>query len=187
MKRLFALSALVLAAACSGQTTTTTRTIQKDVQSGSVTTAFKDTLLLAAIRTKLLADDIDSTTRVHVKVTDANVTLSGRVATAAEKAHVLSAVRGVRGVKSVADELTVGNAGPSLSQSARDAGLVAEVEGVMAAQAGVNVSSVKVGAKDGVVTLVGHVPTAAIKSTMVDAARKAGGVRIVIDQIAVKP
>jgi osmotically-inducible protein OsmY len=189
MKRLFALCALALAAGCSGQTTTTTttQTIQRDVQAGAITTTFKDTLLLAAIRTKLLADDIDSTTRVHVKVTAANVTLSGRVATVAEKTHVLSAVRAVRGVKSVADELTVGNAGPSVSQTARDAGLVAEVEGAMAAQAGVNVSGVKVGAKDGVVTLVGHVPTMAIKSTMLDAARKAGGVRIVIDQMAVKP
>jgi hyperosmotically inducible protein len=191
----FLVCAVVLCvSACSGtSTTTTTQTIEKDVQPGSVsakfvTTKFKDSLLTAAVRTKLLSEDIDSVKRVGVSVVAGVATLSGRVGSAAEKTRVVSAARSVRGVTSVEDtDLTVGSVGPSVAQSVDDAGLAAKVEGAMVAQAGVNVSGVGVKTKAGVVTLTGHVPTAAIKSTMVEAAKKASGVRNVIDQIVVKP
>jgi hyperosmotically inducible periplasmic protein len=185
VKRLLVCVAILCVSACS--TTTTTKTIEKDVQTSDVTTKFRDTLLAAAVRTKLLSEDVDSATRVQVSINAGVVTLSGRVGSATEKARVLSAARSVRGVKSVEETLTVGSVGPSVAQSVDDAGLAAKVEGAMVAQAGVNVSGVGVKAKAGIVTLTGHVPTSAIKSTMVEAAKKASGVRNVVDQIVVKP
>jgi hyperosmotically inducible protein len=196
VKRLLVCAVVLCVSACGGTATTTTsatQTIEKDVNSGSVTTRsvttkFKETLLLAAVRTKLLSEDIDSVKRVSVTIDQGAVTLSGRVGSAAEKTRAVAAARSVRGVKSVDDaQLTVGVVGPSVAQSVDDAGLAAKVEGAMVAQAGVNVSGVGVKTKAGVVTLTGHVPTAAVKSTMVEAAKKADGVRNVIDQIVVKP
>jgi hyperosmotically inducible protein len=194
VKKLLVCAVVLCVSACSGATTTTTtQTIEKDLNPGSVTTTsvttkFKDSLLTAAVRTKLLSEDIDSAKRVGVNVVAGVVTLSGRVGSAAEKTRAVAAARSVRGVTSVQDsQLTVGSVGPSVAQSVDDAGLAAKVEGAMVAQAGVNVSGVGVKAKAGVVTLTGHVPTPAIKSTMVEAAKKASGVRNVIDQIVVKP
>jgi len=187
MTRSLACVLLLTLAACVGPVTTVTKQGTEERHVTILPTiTFKDTLLVAAVRTKLVVDDIDSTTRVHVAVKDGNVTLSGRVPTTAAKARAVASARAVRGVKSVTDDLGVGNVGPSLSQSADDVGLVAAVEGAMLAQTGINVTGIKVTAKDGVVTLAGHAPTGAVKATMIAAAKKAPGVRNVVDQIAVK-
>jgi osmotically-inducible protein OsmY len=183
--RRFVASVLLLALTACTATTTERRKIDFRFTSPPII-AFKDTLLVAAVRTKLLADDIDSTTRIHVAVKDGNVTLSGRVPTVAVKTRAVASTRSVRGVKSVSDEMAVGNAGPSLSQSADDVGVEAAVESALLAQTGINVTGIKVTTKDGVVTLTGHAPTAAIKATMLEAAQKAPGARNVVDHIAVK-
>jgi hypothetical protein len=84
----------------------------------AITSSFRDTLLLAAVRTKLLGDDIDSTTRVRVTVENGNVRLSGRVPTSAARARAVATARSVRGVKSVVDDLSVGRAAASMSEPA---------------------------------------------------------------------
>jgi osmotically-inducible protein OsmY len=112
--------------------------------------------------------------------------LSGTVKDAAAKDHEVALVRRMRGVKAVNDELRIGHVGPSAAQTVGDAALVAAVEAELTAQAGVNVTTIKVDASAGNVTLSGHAATAAIKSTLVDAARHTPGVRNVVDRIAVK-
>jgi osmotically-inducible protein OsmY len=148
--------------------------------------AFKDGLLYAAVKARLAGTDIDSTTNVSVVVHDGVITLSGTVKDAATKGREVSRVREMRGVKAVNDELRVGRVGRTAAQTVSDAALVAAVEAEMTAQAGVNVTGVKVDASGGNVTLSGHAPTAAIKSTLAAAARRAPGVRNVVDRIAVR-
>lgn len=147
---------------------------------------FKDGLLYAAVKARLAGNDIDSTTRISVVVHDGVVTLSGTVKDAATKAREANLVRKMRGVKAVNDELRVGRVGPSAAQTVNDAALVAAVEAALTAQTGVNVTGIKVSADAGAVTLSGHANTAAIKSTLVDAARHTPGVRNVVDRITVK-
>ncbi|MFN2459698.1 MAG: BON domain-containing protein [Candidatus Velthaea sp.] len=148
--------------------------------------AFKDVLLAAAVKTKLAGVDIDSTTRVHVQVHDGRAILTGRVPNLIAKQRAVSAARTVQGITGVDDRLGVGNAGPSASQTAKDLGVAAAVEAALVAQAGINVTGVKVTASGGVVTLQGHAPTDAVKSTMLGAAKKTPGVRNVVDRIAVR-
>jgi osmotically-inducible protein OsmY len=148
--------------------------------------AFKDGLLYAAVKARLAGSDIDSTTRISVFVHSGVVTLRGPVPDRDAKARDVALVRGMRGVKVVHDELTIGHLGPSAAQAVGDVALVAAVESSLAAQAGVNVTGVRVRANAGTVTLTGRAPTAAIKSTLVAAAQKTPGVRNVIDRIAVR-
>jgi osmotically-inducible protein OsmY len=64
---------------------------------------------------------------------------------------------------------------------------VAAVASSLTAQTGINVTGVTVhaDADTGTVTLAGHAPTAAVKSTLVAAARHTPGVRNVVDKITV--
>lgn len=183
MKRLPAFVLLISLTACGGGDTKNGPDVRVTLPPAG---AFKDALLVAAIKAKLAGDDIDSTTRIRVEVRSGEVILHGRVPDAAAKTRALATARSVTGVKSVADDLAIGHVGRSTRQSARDLGLVAAVESMLVAQTGVNVTGVKVEAKDGTVTLTGHAPSAAIKSTMLEAAKSATGVRNVIDKIAVK-
>jgi osmotically-inducible protein OsmY len=147
---------------------------------------FKDGLIYAAVKARLAGADIDSTTRISVIVHGGVVTLRGTVKDAATKEREAKLVAAMRGVKAVNDELRVGQVGPSAAQAVRNAALVAAVEGALAAQAGINVTGISVRADAGTVTLSGRAPTAAIKSTLVAAARQAPGVRNVVDRIAVR-
>jgi len=149
-------------------------------------TAIKDGLLYAAVKARLAGSDIDSTTRISVIVHAGVVTLRGRVKDVATKGREVKVVAAMRGVKGVDDQLEVGHLGPSAAQVVSDAALVAAVEAALTAQAGVNVAGVVVHARDGTITLAGHAPTAAIKSTLVAAAAKTTGVRNVVDRIVVK-
>jgi osmotically-inducible protein OsmY len=183
VKRALALAAAIVLASCGGGGDT------RQTESGPTmapVAIFKDGLLYAAVKARLAGSDIDSTTRISVIVHDGVVTLRGAVKDAATKEHEVNLVRKMRGVKAVNDEIRVGRVGPSAAQTVSDAALVAAVEAQLAAQAGVNVAGIKVRASAGTVTLSGHASTEAIKSTLVEAARHAPGVRNVVDRIAVK-
>jgi len=148
--------------------------------------AFKDGLLYAAVKARLAGSDIDSTTRISVMVRGGVVTLRGTVKDFATKEREVKLVRGMRGIAGVNDELRVGRVGPSAAQTVSNVELVAAVTGALVAQTGVNVGGIRVRADAGTVTLVGHAPTAAIKATLLAAARKTPGVRNVVDRIAVR-
>jgi osmotically-inducible protein OsmY len=184
------LAALVLLAACSTTQQDHTITIDTGKPFGGVTippqaeASFKDGLLIAAIKAKLAADDFDSATRVHVSVHDGVATLTGAARSAAQRAKDAQLAGQVKGVTRVEDRL-----GVSPSRDAKDAGdvaLAARITGALVAQTGINALSVHVSVRDGVVTLDGHAPSAAIKATMIAAAKGTSGVRNVDDRIAVR-
>lgn len=70
--------------------------------------ATADAAVTAAVKTKFLADTTISGLKIDVDTKDNVVTLSGTVATAAEKRHAVEVARGTAGVKSVVDRLKVG-------------------------------------------------------------------------------
>jgi osmotically-inducible protein OsmY len=185
MKRAAAFTALVAVGACGHASTAQAPSGLPTLPPGG---AFKDGLLYAAVKARLAGNDIDSTTRISVRVNNGVVTLSGAVKDLATKAREVKLVREMRGIKGVNDQLRVGHVGPSAAQTVRNAGLVAAVASVLTAQTGVNVASVTIhaDADAGSVTLGGRAATAAIKSTLIAAARKTPGVRNVVDRITVK-
>jgi osmotically-inducible protein OsmY len=190
MKFARALPALLLLAGCGISSTNHSITIDTDKPLGGVTippgaeASFKDGLLVAAIKAKLAADDFDSATRVHVSVHDGVATLTGAARSAAQKAKDASLTAGVKGVTHVDDQLAI-----SPSRDAKNAGdvaLAARITGALVAQTGINALSVRASVRDGVATLDGHAPSAAVKATMIAAAKGTSGVRNVVDRIAVR-
>jgi hyperosmotically inducible protein len=66
-----------------------------------------DGTITASVKSKLLADPETSGLRIDVDTKEQIVTLTGKVASEAEKREALTIARGVDGVKSVIDRLTV--------------------------------------------------------------------------------
>lgn len=145
-----------------------------------------DAVLAASVKTKLAAIDVDSATSVHVDVTNGNVTLRGEVRNPAQRGDFENAARSVGGVNGVTDNTRVNPKLRGARESLGDAALLTKVMGALAAQTGVNAFGVKGVARDGTVTLYGHVSTQAIKTTMLETARKINGVTSIIDKITIK-
>lgn len=75
------------------------------VKKGAKTTA--DAAITSAVKTKLLGDTEVGGMKIDVDTEDGVVTLTGEVATAAEKAEALRLAKNTTGVKRVVDKLTV--------------------------------------------------------------------------------
>jgi hyperosmotically inducible protein len=148
---------------------------------------FQDGLVHATLRAKIAAIDVDAATSVGIAVHQGHVTLTGTVRSAKERDELVRTAKSIKGVSAVDDELRIDPEMRGAADKAGDLALTAKVTTALAAQTGVNAIDVKASARNGVVTLRGSVPTAAIKSTMLSAARKTRGVRNVIDDITVKP
>ena len=147
--------------------------------------ALGDAVLEAKVEAKLVGIDADSALHVAVSVHDGAVRLSGRVKSASTAGRFTSGAKEVGGVKSVETDLKVDANLPPATQQARDAGVVAAVTANLVAQTGVNAIHVKVTAHAGAATLAGTVASAALKSTMLEAARRSYGVKSVVDRLEV--
>jgi len=184
MRSLLPLLLVALCAACTSTATDVKRQIDSAASSAPVA-AFKDGLIAAAIKAKLASDDIDSATRVHVAVKDGHVRISGVTRQPAQVDVATRDAKGVAGVRSVENVMTTDTKLAKTTDEASDFGLEAKVAAELAAQTGVNAAGIKVSAHAGVVTISGHAPSAAIKATMLETARKDHAVRSLVDKIAV--
>ena len=187
MKR-FAPAGLALAlvlAACTAQQQQSTQNGAQQLAS-SAPGAAKDAYLTAAVAAKLATVDVDSTTTVAVSANDGVVTLTGKARDAAGRDAYDRAAKSVDGVTGVHDVLTIDPKLRGLRDRTGDAGVTAAVMAAITAQAGVNVFHVTASAHGGTVTLHGTVPSRAIQSTVLDAARGASGVRKVVNDLAVE-
>lgn len=181
MKRTLVAALLLVAAGCSKS--------QVDrVQDQFASAAPKlagDGALYAQVESKLVSIDADSALHVAVSVHDGDVRLSGRVKSAQTQQRYRDAVRSISGVSNVDAALRVDPSLPSASKQARDFALAAAVRANLTAQAGINGVGLGIEAKDGVVTLDGHVKTDALHRTLVSAAKETSGVTAVVDRLHV--
>jgi hyperosmotically inducible periplasmic protein len=177
---LFMATVAMVAAAFVGCTQTQQTQTRNSVQSGA-NAAYLD----VAVRTKLAQVDVNSATAVRVAVNGSGVTLTGEAKSQAERLAYLSAARSVKGVTGVVDALTVNPQMRGIRGQASDAAIAARVAAAIAGQAGVNVVRVKPAVRSGVVTLSGTVPSAAIRQTVVAAARGVSGVDRVVDNLSI--
>jgi len=148
---------------------------------------------------RLDTSDIVRKYNVHSKVVGGVVTLSGDVATQAQKAEAERLARGVEGVVKVQNDITID---PDEDKSVTDrikkgmnktgdaitdAWITTKVKWFLAKDEGLkSVTSIDVDTKDNVVTLKGTVKTAGEKTRAVELANKADGVKRVIDQLVIK-
>jgi osmotically-inducible protein OsmY len=148
---------------------------------------------------KLETSDLVRKYNVHTKVEDGVVTLSGDVATAAQKAEAERLARSVEGVVRVQNDITIDpDEDKSMNDRIKsglnktgdvinDAWITTKVKWFLARDEGLrSVTSIDVDTKDHVVTLKGTVRTAAEKARAVELANKADGVKRVIDQLTIK-
>jgi len=147
--------------------------------------AASDMLLAIAVKARLAAADIDSASGVSVSAHNGAVVLSGTVRTKQEIPTLHDAARGVNGVRTVRVNLRVDRSKPTASDQAADLSLSARVMASVASQAGLNALSIRANAKNGVVTLDGTARTQALRSTIVDAARKTSGVRTLVERVKI--
>jgi len=80
---------------------------QMGLAAEAVQDAVSDGAITAKIKSKMALDDTIKARDIHVSTKDAVVTLSGRVANAAEHDRAMQLARETDGVKSVTDQLTV--------------------------------------------------------------------------------
>ncbi len=74
---------------------------------GKVDETLSDSALTAKIKSKMALDDYVRARDIHVETADGVVTLSGVVASSAERARAIRLARETKGVKSVHDRLEV--------------------------------------------------------------------------------
>jgi len=148
---------------------------------------------------RLDTSDLVRKYNVHTKVANGVVTLSGDVATAAQKAEAERLARGVDGVVRVQNDITIDpNEDKSVSdriksgmnktgEAINDAWITTKVKWFLAKDDGLrSVTTIDVETKDHVVTLKGSVKSAAEKTRAVELANKADGVKQVVDLLTIK-
>ncbi len=146
-----------------------------------------DGVMLAQIEASFVRIDADSALHVAVASHQGNVRLSGRAKTSAIVAQFVDAAKHTSGVKAVTSTVVADARTPSTKKAVADFALVAAVRANLVAHSGVDALGVGIAASSGAVALHGHVPSAAVRTTMLDAARATTGVTSVDDKLAVAP
>ena len=144
----------------------------------------KELRLRDDILDELAYEPVVDAARIGVAVDENVVTLTGHVGSYAQKLAALSAVRRVKGVRGIADEIEVrtpADAKTSDDEIARRAISVVSWDSVVPSEA------IQVTVRDGLVTLTGKVHWYYQKSSAERDVRKLSGVRSVVNNIEIEP
>jgi osmotically-inducible protein OsmY len=116
----------------------------------------EDSTITGSVKTKMAADATVPATKINVDTKDGVVTLTGEVETDAAKTKAESIAKGVEGVKSVTNNLTVRPAAPTMppATAGNDAAIQKAVQDKMT---DARISGVTVTVNGGVATLTGSV------------------------------
>jgi len=145
----------------------------------------KDAWITSKAKVALLTADDVSVTSIHVDTKNGNVTLHGKVKSAAEKTRAEAAVKKLDGVKSVNNLLQVVPDAFKEATKVADATVKDSLEAALKADAtlrGIKVASVN----NGVVLLSGKTDSVDKELRAVEAARGVAGVRRVASEIQVE-
>ena|SRR5215469_5814707 len=145
-----------------------------------------DAWICTQVRSAAAALDPATISLVKVECTKGVVTMSGQVRSGQEREQLIAAAQKVQGVTSVVSHVHVNPKAPTGNEIAGDVAIAAKVHVAIAGQTGVNALKINVSSHNGVVTLGGSVPSPAIKTVAVDAARGVDGVKRVVDKLAVQ-
>lgn len=154
---------------------------QKALQGGA-----NDAWICTQIRASATALDPATVSLIKISCAPGVVTMTGQVRSKQEREQLIDAARKVDGVKTVVAHIEINPKAPTGNEIADDLTLATKVRVAIAGQAGVNALKIDVTAHRSVVTLTGKVPSRALKTVAVDAARSVSGVRGVVDKLAVE-
>jgi osmotically-inducible protein OsmY len=134
-----------------------------------------DAATTAAVKSRLVANPQVSSYEIDVDSTDGAVRLSGWVETEAERAAAERVARQTEGVRSVRNEIKLGD--PSLSENVNDGVVLMKVKSKLAADPDVSALDIDVDVSRGVVTLTGDVGSSAQANEAIRIARETDGVK----------
>jgi hyperosmotically inducible protein len=149
-----------------------------------IDTQASDALITSKIEAKLAADPGTNNFEIDVDTLNGKVRLRGMVETEAERREAEQLARNTEGVRSVDNQLRLGDL--SGAENASDAWLVTKVESQLAADPEVRALDIDVDAVDGQVILSGVVPEAQARDEAERIARATEGVRSVRNEIRVR-
>ena len=146
-----------------------------------------DSTITARVKAALIDDKRIRSTDISVKTENKVVTLSGTVESAEQKSQAVSAAKGVEGVSSVSDKLTVaGEKSASLKGYAGDTAITSEVKAKLLADDIVPSRKVTVETSDGVVHLSGTLESSKQVDRAADIAKAVTGVKSVKNDLKVQ-
>jgi len=145
-----------------------------------------DSTLTAKVKTALARDSATSVYRIDVETFRGDVQLNGFVNSAEAKTEAGRIAKAVDGVKSVSNNLKVGEGERSAGTAVDDSVITAKVKTALTTDPTVAAHQVNVETRGGVVQLAGFVDTSDQKQKASELTRRVAGVKQVDNQLEVK-
>ena len=145
-----------------------------------------DSAVTAKVKTALARDPSTSAFRIEVETFRGEVQLNGFVDSADMKTSATRVARTVNGVKSVSNNLKVGQSERTAGEVVDDTVITAKVKAALISDPVVAAHDVNVQTREGVVQLAGFVDNGDQKSKASEVTRRVAGVKQVDNQLEVK-
>jgi hyperosmotically inducible protein len=145
-----------------------------------------DAALLTSVKSALASDSTTEAREINVDVNRGVVKLAGFVDTSKEKQQAGDIARGVDGVQSVQNDITVKKGDSSAGEIVDDSILTAKVKAALIADSDTKAHQINVETMNGVVQLSGFVDDAAAKSAATNVAKSVTGVKDVKNELSIK-
>lgn len=146
----------------------------------------KDSWITSKAKMKLVADKRTKARRIKVETENGVVTLRGKVASGDERSAAEEITKGVAGVKSVRNTLEIVPEMKRKALDAKDDEITKSIRDRFAADDHLKTTDIRVRADNGMVTLMGTVPTIKTKDRAAELARKVPGVRAIRNELQLK-
>jgi len=146
----------------------------------------KDSWVTSKAKTALVADKRVKARHIKVETQRGVVTLRGKVASGEERNAAEEITKGIDGVKSVRNTLEIVPETKREALDAKDDEVSKTVRNRLATDGQLKGASIRVRADNGMVTLMGTVPSTQAKDRAVELARKVPGVRAVRNELQPK-
>ena len=146
----------------------------------------KDSWITSKTKMSLINDKRVKARHIKVETENGVLILRGKVSSGEERAAAEETARGVEGVKSVRNMLQVVPETKRKALDARDDEVSKAVTDRLDADGQLKGAKIRVRADNGMVTLMGSVPSARAKDRAADMTRKVPGVRAVQNELQVK-
>jgi len=146
----------------------------------------RDSWITSKTKTALVADKRVKAREIKVETKGAVVTLRGKVASGEERNAAEEITKGIDGVQSVRNTLEIVPEPKRKTLDAKDDEVTKTVRNRLATDGQLKGASIRVRADNGMVTLMGTVPSAQARDRAFDLARKVPGVRAVRNELQLK-
>lgn len=143
-----------------------------------------DSTITSHIKNEMIKDSTVKARKIDVDTVSGHVTLTGVVETRAESRRAVEIAEGVKGVKSVRNNLQIGK--KSWTEAINDKYLVSKIKSKLIVEPEIRSLNIDVDVHRGVVTLTGVVQSWSQKKRAIEIARTTDGARKVIDNLKLR-